>query len=894
MTNRRKYWTALLCIALLGAAHGCKNAHNWNHPPPDLIPANCDLDGGYMTGTPPSAPSVICEDLIDRDAGAHGVADDDLPCRCRQWEQTNQYLPQTIPTDLVPIHPPDAGAAVCGVDNPKCYGCKGDELLFVWPDCCTVAGAIGTIVTNPHVAHDEDYNFNLCTMQGSIYIPRTSISRELRTSDSYEVTSTLPNLHVEVQECRLFDGTHTFSLPDDLPGDPPHVLEARPLPGDLVSVAGDWVDDRGHGSEKPYWTEIHEARALAVTRRIDDYTSVATMSFHFAYGGTQQDIVDLRIPALPSPDPVLFDKLNCALVPAVEDPDCGPPAGAVIIDEVPNPGDGPPYCRVTFKRDPNFDTQMDTNECHYKCNGETFQERFAEHGCNHVYTAVVRMWWTDPGDLWLCRSCACADPATNDTTFITAPVQGCARLGLDPTDPADQALACQDVCGGEMCGASAGCDIGECQPPPAGGVAELVARQVCDPTKQPFTHVAEAGDYRVVLDPTESFVTLVCGDGVVEEPEVCDDGNQQGGDGCAADCAALDPCAECLLVTALDVGVGHACVVRDDQTVRCFGANEYGQTGDPLEPRTVSQPTVVEGLGSPVGVATGDSHSCAVLADGSVWCWGSDRYGQLGDGLAGVDTWSATPVAAAGVADASGIAAGAQHTCALLGDGTVRCWGNNTYGQLGDGTTSRAATAVAVVGVSDAVEIQAGGQHSCARLRDGTVSCWGLNGYGQLGDGTLQSRSLAAPVQGLSTAVALAAGSDHTCAALQDGQVSCWGANDKGQIGQGTWWGREPLPLPVPGVEGAIGVAAGLSHSCALLAQGWVQCWGRNNYCQVGDGSCGNLRVDAVAASVQMAAKLGAGGYASCAALLDGTLQCWGLRLDEYQPGWGGPQEIAW
>jgi alpha-tubulin suppressor-like RCC1 family protein len=146
------------------------------------------------------------------------------------------------------------------------------------------------------------------------------------------------------------------------------------------------------------------------------------------------------------------------------------------------------------------------------------------------------------------------------------------------------------------------------------------------------------------------------------------------------------------------------------------------------------------------------------------------------------------------------LALGWFHSCARLGDGTVKCWGDNGVGQLGDGTTTNSSTPVAVQGLSGAVEIAAGGLHSCARLGDGTVKCWGNNFSGELGDVTgTYSSSTPVVVQGLSGAVEIAAGNWHSCARLGDGTVKCWGGNSDGQLGDGTDT-ISPTPVVVQGL----------------------------------------------------------------------------------------------
>ncbi|MCB0977641.1 MAG: hypothetical protein KDB02_09300 [Acidimicrobiales bacterium] len=238
-------------------------------------------------------------------------------------------------------------------------------------------------------------------------------------------------------------------------------------------------------------------------------------------------------------------------------------------------------------------------------------------------------------------------------------------------------------------------------------------------------------------------------------------------------------------VTSIASGLLFTCASLDDGTVRCWGTNDKGQLGvDPVTTPQANSPVQVSGLSDAVSVAVGHQHACAILQDGTVRCWGDDSEGELGDGP--TDSTAAGPVAVTDLGAVTSISAGYRHTCATT-DGTVRCWGGNANGRLGDGTTIPSNVPVLAVGIGDAASVTVGGGHTCARLGNGDLRCWGYNAYGQIGDGTTDATALPTTVGGgTSGAVALDAGSDHTCAALANGTVRCWGYNSTGQVGDGT------------------------------------------------------------------------------------------------------------
>ena len=232
-------------------------------------------------------------------------------------------------------------------------------------------------------------------------------------------------------------------------------------------------------------------------------------------------------------------------------------------------------------------------------------------------------------------------------------------------------------------------------------------------------------------------------------------------------------------------------------------------------------------------VAAGSNHTVAVRSDGTVVAWGQNSYGQLGDGTA---TNRSSPVILPGLTGVVAVAAGVSHTVALKSDGTVVAWGSNTFGQLGDGTTTNRSSPAVVPGLTGVVAVAAGLYHAVALKSDGTVVAWGYNNYGQLGDGTTTQRNIPVVVPGLSSVVAVATGAYFTVAIKSDGTVVAWGNNSFGQLGDGTTTTRLS-PVVVAGLSGVAAVDTGSYHTVALKSDGTVVAWGYNSSGQLGDGT---------------------------------------------------------
>jgi alpha-tubulin suppressor-like RCC1 family protein len=233
------------------------------------------------------------------------------------------------------------------------------------------------------------------------------------------------------------------------------------------------------------------------------------------------------------------------------------------------------------------------------------------------------------------------------------------------------------------------------------------------------------------------------------------------------------------------------------------------------------------------------------MKTGAAKCWGDNRFGELGTGT-NVNSTTPVDVSALGT-NVAAITAGFTHTCALTTAGAVMCWGDNTSGQLGDGTTTNSPTPVPVVGLQSGVaSISAGPEYTCAVMSNGTAKCWGDNYWGELGNGA--STNSTTPVEvsgltGLSGVVAISAGGEtatHTCAFTNAGAAWCWGNGSYGENGDGRFQSG-PYPGAVTGLDtGVAGITAGGDNSCAVTAAGAAKCWGDNALGQLGDGTTVN------------------------------------------------------
>jgi len=322
------------------------------------------------------------------------------------------------------------------------------------------------------------------------------------------------------------------------------------------------------------------------------------------------------------------------------------------------------------------------------------------------------------------------------------------------------------------------------------------------------------------------------------------------------------------------------CAVLSSGTVRCWGDGTTGELGDGTT-ATSSVAMAVTGITNAKSIVSDGGHSyCAVLASGAVKCWGDGGSGELGDGTTSA---SSVPVSVTGITNASAvISGGANSYCAVLQTAAVECWGSGAFGQLGDGATTNSSVPLAVTGITEAASVTSDGAGTyCAVLTTGAVDCWGDNGFGQLGDASTTNSSVPLAVTSITNAASVSSdGDDSYCAVLTSGAIECWGANFSGELGNGTTT-TSTVPVAVTGITNASSISyAGGESYCAVLATGAVDCWGANNFGQLGNGATTSSSVPVTVSGITNASAVSSDGDDSyCAVLASGSADCWGANF---------------
>jgi alpha-tubulin suppressor-like RCC1 family protein len=311
-----------------------------------------------------------------------------------------------------------------------------------------------------------------------------------------------------------------------------------------------------------------------------------------------------------------------------------------------------------------------------------------------------------------------------------------------------------------------------------------------------------------------------------------------------------------------------------------WGDNSAGELANgTLAPSTT--PVAVGGSGGIRAISSGGRHVLALTSSGTVLAWGDDTSGQLGDGATSANHNAENPATVRGLAHVTQVSAGAEHSLALLSNGRVEAWGDNTHGELGNGTTASSDIPVPVTGLTGVKAVAAGQEYSVAVLSNGTVMTWGDGGNGQLGNGKLKDSNVPVAVNGLTGVTAVAAGGEHVLALKSNGTAEAWGENLVGQLGNGAPPGSSDAPVVVKGLTGAVAISAGEEHSLALLSNGEVMGWGGNGFNQLAQfngfpGGIASSNVPVQLPGLAHVTAISAGGFFSLAVLPGGTVDAWG------------------
>jgi len=360
--------------------------------------------------------------------------------------------------------------------------------------------------------------------------------------------------------------------------------------------------------------------------------------------------------------------------------------------------------------------------------------------------------------------------------------------------------------------------------------------------------------------------------------------------GCSRDSpTAIEPPAD-VAFAAVTAGGDHTCGLTNQNAAFCWGSNTRAQLGNgTADPTAQSAPVSAAGSLRFVALNAGGIHTCGLTDRRIAYCWGDDSAGQLGGGAPSPAGSSAVPVSVAGGIAFKALTLGGRHTCGLDADGQAFCWGDNRFGQLGNGSSESSAEPVQVIGGLNFSSLEAGVIHTCGLTASGTAFCWGYNRWGQIGVqapeekcGVSPCASTPARITGAPPLVSLVAGGLQNCGLTESGIAYCWGANLAEELGNAAVPGSSSaVPVEVLASARFTSVTVGEHGSCALTSGGAAYCWGSNSHGQLGNGTpvadvassppvrvSGELRFAAVSS----------GMFHTCGTTLRGTIYCWGAN----------------
>ncbi|MCM2344126.1 MAG: hypothetical protein NDJ24_06155 [Alphaproteobacteria bacterium] len=336
----------------------------------------------------------------------------------------------------------------------------------------------------------------------------------------------------------------------------------------------------------------------------------------------------------------------------------------------------------------------------------------------------------------------------------------------------------------------------------------------------------------------------------------------------------------------VSAGDTHTCGVKSDDTLWCWGSNSNGQIGDNTSGTNRLVPTTVSGGSAWKLVSAGNTHTCGIKSDDTLWCWGNNANGKTGLNTSAGNTLTPTQVNGGG--SWKFVSAGSSHSCGIKSDDTLWCWGNNFAGKLGDSTSTQRLVPTAVSGGLTWRSVSAGGMHTCGiRLSNNALYCWGNNWNGGvqtgfLGDGTTTSRNTPTAVSGGGSWISVSANFGYTCGVKADNSVWCWGDNKDANLSLGYASYSDTL---VPTATIGLGSASAVVDGCILKTDGLIRCWGPNDYGKAGNGAAGSIANPFVFVEEGPWKSFSGGinsmnGGTACAIKTDDSLWCWGFSED--------------
>lgn len=447
-------------------------------------------------------------------------------------------------------------------------------------------------------------------------------------------------------------------------------------------------------------------------------------------------------------------------------------------------------------------------------------------------------------------------------------------LGIEDPVAREQTDAAVDQAADQAVDAASGTDAGQegSADAPTEDVIEDVA--IDSPTEDVVEDVAIDSPTKDVIEdvaidsPTEDVIEDAGGEAAMCGPE------------CPVECVQ-NQCVTVSQIVALDQ---LTCAVLSNHTARCFGLGADGQLGDGTGNGSATPRVVMDGT-SPlanveaIGAGPMSQHVCARLADGHLRCWGNDSYGALGNGISG-DEWDASKGPAS--FPWTDVTVGGDFTCGVK-DAGLWCWGHGNAGQLGfalDGSTS--VTEPMSAGFGDVSSVRSGYNHSCVRRTDGSAWCWGNNDNGRLGNQSTAASPTPVQVKlcngsALGGVESVSVGGGHACAVLANKTVVCWGRGGSGELGDNLAQDSH-CATAVAGLNGARSVSCGTNSACAVTDTGALLCWGDNGSGELGDGTKVQRNSPVLAKTPSAVEQVSCGLMHTCARHQDGSATCWGFN----------------